>query len=264
MPDDVELSILGEVATVQLRRPAQGNALRGTTFDQLRKIGVKLTDSPPRFVVICGEGADFCVGLDRSREDSLYQSFDPVVKSRDAFRTQELVVRLRTAFDLFTRVPCPVIAAIEGQCAGAGLELALVADLRIASESATFAFDDARYGLVTGLGGLVRATLALGGGATLDRVLTGRPTTAAEAKEIGLATRVTPTGTALSTAHELVQEMRRTAPIARTQALLAVRAAHAKIVNELLESESQSAARTWITTDWQTALQGGKERRETR
>jgi enoyl-CoA hydratase/carnithine racemase len=256
MADDVELSVSGEVATILLRRPTLGNALRGAMFDQLRKIGLKLTDNPPRFVVIGGEGPDFCVGLDRDRADSLYQQFEPVVRSRDAFRTQELLTRLRSSFDLLGRAPCPIVAAIEGRCAGAGLELALVADVRVVAEDAVLAFDDVQHGLVTGLGGLVRAVNAVGGARTMERVLTGRPITAAEALELGLASRVAPKGGAMSAALELVQEMRRGSTIARTQALLAVRAIQGRLANDLLEQESQAAARTWIAPDWQNALQG--------
>lgn len=262
MPDDVELSILGEVATVQLRRPTSGNALRGATFEQLRKIGLRLTDAPPRFVVLCGEGPDFCVGLDRNPDDVLYQTLEPVAKSRDAYRMGEIIVRLRTAFDLIARTPCPVIAAIEGRWEGAGAELALVADFRVVAEDAVFRFNDGTHGLVTGLGGISRATSLLGAPTALERVLTGRPATGSEALSLGLANRVTPRGAALSTAHELLQDMRRTSPIARTQALLAARSIAGRQLNDWLEQECQAAARTWIAMDWRTAHQAEKERRE--
>lgn len=257
MADDVELSLLGEVATVQLRRAARGNALRGATFDQLRKIGLRLTDSPPRFVVLCGEGADFCVGLDRDPADALYQAFEPVAKARDAYRLVELIVRLRSAFDLLSRVPCPVVAAIEGRWEGAGAELALVADLRVVAEDSTFRLNDGAHGLVTGLGGISRATALLGAPSALERVLTGRAATGAEAVALGLANRVAPKGTSLSAAHELVQDMRRTTPIARTQALLATRAIAGRMLGDWLEQESQAAARTWLASDWQTARPPG-------
>jgi enoyl-CoA hydratase/carnithine racemase len=262
MPEEVELSVSGEVATVLLRRPAKGNALSGAMFDQLRKIGLRLTDTPPRFVVVTGEGPDFCVGLERDSSDSLYQSLDTVVKTRDGFRMQELLVRLRASFDLLGRVPCPVIAAIEGRCLGAGLELALTADVRVIAEDATLAFDDARYGLVTGLGGVVRAVGALGSARTLDRLLTGRPFPAREAESLGLAARVVPPGSALAGAKAMIDEMRRASPVARTQGLLAVRGVSARLASELLEQETQTAARTWIAPDWQAALQANKDKRE--
>jgi enoyl-CoA hydratase/carnithine racemase len=259
MADDVELSIHGEVAMVQLRRPFRGNALRGTMFDQLRKIALKLSDAPPKFVVLAGEGSDFCTGLDRDPADPLYQAFEPMVRGRDAFRTQELIARLRGTFDAIGRLPCPVIAAVEGRCLGAGFELALVADVRIASETAVFQFNDAAWGLVTGLGGLTRATLLLGGGRATDRVLTGRPIDHEEALTLGLVTRVAPGGSALSAALELVHELRRSAPGARTQGLLALRAIQSRGLGEMLEQESQAAARTWIQGEWQAALKAAKD-----
>ncbi|MEQ1505092.1 MAG: enoyl-CoA hydratase/isomerase family protein, partial [Myxococcota bacterium] len=149
MADEVELSVQGEVALIQLRRPSHGNALRGPMFDTIRKLGLKLADAPPRYVVLAGEGSDFCAGLDADPADPLYQSFEPMIRSRDAHRAQELVSRVRSAFDTLGRLPCPVIAAIEGRCHGPGLELALVADLRIGSSAATYRLADGRAGLLT-------------------------------------------------------------------------------------------------------------------
>lgn len=262
MGDEVELSIQGDVALVQLRRPQHGNALRGGTFDVLRKLALKLSDSPPRFVVLSGEGSDFCVGLDRDSADPLYATFEQFVRQRDAHRAQEIVTRLRGSIDAFSRLPCPVIAAVEGRCHGAGLELALIADLRVAAEGATFRFAEGHHGLVSGLGGLVRGTALLGPGRAMDLVLTGREVDVAEARQLGLISRRVPTGSALSSALEVVQELRRTPGTARTQALLALRAIHHRLAAELFEQESQAAARTWISTDWKLAhdaVRQGKE-----
>lgn len=254
MSDEVELSVQGEIAFVRLRRPDRGNALGAATFAGLRKVGLRLADTPPRFVVLAGEGADFCVGLDPDAEDPLYRHLEPVVRARDAHRAQEVVKQLRGSLDAFARLPCPVVAAIEGRCHGAGLELALMADLRVAAEGATLRAGEQRLGVITGLGGLVRLAALVGPARTTDLVLTGRALDLDAAVAIGLVARSAPAGGALGAALDLVHELRRTAATARLQALLATRAIGARLGAELVDQESQAAARSWVAGDWITGL----------
>lgn len=262
MGDDVELSRQGEVALVQLRRPAHANALRAETFDALRRVALALSDAPPRFVVLTGEGDDFCVGLDKSPDERLWQAIGPMVRSRDAHRAQELSARLRGPIDALARLPCPIVAAIEGRCHGAGLELALVADLRVAAADATFAYTDAVDGLVTGFGGIVRGALTLGLGRATGMLLTARQVDAAEAVGLGLCVSTCARGGALSAALELVQDLRRVSPAARQQLVLTVRAVHNRLAGELADAETQAASRTWIAPDWQIAQQARKNGQE--
>src|SRR5688572_16870415 len=162
MPDDLELSVQGEIALLQLRRPARGNALRGQLFDELRKVALRLADAPPRFVVIHGDGEDFCTGIDPDPADGLYDLVRTATAARDAYRMQEIVNRMRAPIEALARIPCPVVAAIEGKCHGAGLALAFAADLRVAGAGATFRYAEPQVGLLSGLGILTRLTLLLG------------------------------------------------------------------------------------------------------
>jgi enoyl-CoA hydratase/carnithine racemase len=253
--DEVELSVQGEIAFVQLRRPADGNAIRGPMFDSLRKVALRLQDAPPRYLVLSGEGSDFSRGLVLDRADPLYAMIEPIVRNRDAYRVQELLVRLRGAFDAIGRLPCPVIAAIEGRCHGVGLELALIADVRIAAEDATFAMPGAKRGVLTGLGGLVRLSSLLGTARANHLVLTGQAIGAAEALAGGLISTTCTPGSARAAAIDFVAELRQTNPTARLQAILATRAIQAKLTQDLFEHEVQAAARTWISGDWLAGLQ---------
>ncbi|MBX2797602.1 MAG: enoyl-CoA hydratase/isomerase family protein [Myxococcales bacterium] len=250
---DVQLSVQGDVALIQFSRPAEGNAIRGPMFDELRKIVLQLSDRPPPFVVLCGEGSDFCTGLDLSPSDPLRTMLEPMLANRDAYRVQELVARLRGTLDSLTRLPCPIVAAIEGRCHGAGLEVALTADLRIASEDATFALNGMRRGLLTGMGGLVNLSLLLGPARAQDIALTGRLLSAEDARGMGLVSQLCPSGSARATALDLVAELRSTPDAARLQTVLAARGIRQRMAAELVEQESQCAARTWIAGDWRSS-----------
>ena len=251
MNQDVQLAVQGDVAFLQLVRPSRGNAFRASGFDELRKLAVRLGDAPPSFLVVTAEGPDFCVGLDLDSVDGLGFTFGPLVESRDAYRVQEVVTRLRGAFDSLARLPCPILAAVEGRCLGVGFELALMADLRIASESTTFGLPGVREGVLTGLGGLANLSALVGVARAQDIVLTSRVMPAQEAYECGLVSQVCDDGAARAAALDLVAELRRASPAARLQTLLAMRAIRQRIADEVRDTETQCAARTWIAGDWQ-------------
>lgn len=252
MSEDVQLSVQGEVAFLQLSRPEVGNGLRAQTFEQLRRLALRLSDSPPAFLVITGEGRHFCTGLDLG-SDGIATVLRPLVNSRDAYRVQEQITRFRGVLDSLSRIPCPVIAAIEGRCHGAGLELALAADLRVAGEGATFLLPNVRSGVFSGLGGLTHLTVALGASHAQALALTGEAWTTEQAREAGLLVSTYPTGAARAAALDLVAELRQGSATARLQTLLALRAIRQKLTDGMREQEIQCAARTWIAGDWQDA-----------
>jgi enoyl-CoA hydratase len=101
----------------------------------------------------------------------------------------------------------PLIAAVNGYAVAGGLELALLADLRVADEDATFGVFCRRWGVPLIDGGTVRLPRIVGMGRALDLILTGRPVGAAEALGMGLVNRVTPPGGALAAAQALARQL---------------------------------------------------------
>jgi enoyl-CoA hydratase len=97
----------------------------------------------------------------------------------------------------------PLIAAINGYAVAGGLELALLADMRVADEDAVFGVFCRRWGVPLIDGGTVRLPRIVGMGRALDMILTGRPVSAQEAATMGLVNRVVPKGSALEAAREL-------------------------------------------------------------
>jgi enoyl-CoA hydratase len=101
----------------------------------------------------------------------------------------------------------PVIAAVEGYAVAGGLELAVMCDLRVAAEDAVFGVFCRRWGVPLVDGGTVRLPRLIGQSHALDLILTGRGVSGEEARMMGLANRIVPTGTALEAAVELAQQI---------------------------------------------------------
>ena len=250
---DVQLTMEGDVAFIQLASGKSGNPITGVMFDELRKMSVRLGDSPPGFIVLCSPGPDFSHGLSLDREDSLLKAIDAMLENRDTYRVGELVAQLQGAFAAIGRLPCPILAAVEGQCLGAGFEFVLNADIVVAATDARFGLPAVRNGLVTGLGGLSHLQLAFGAAGAQHLALSGESFSSDEALQAGLVSRLCDPGAALTTALDMVAELRQVSRPARLQSLLVLREMLEHRVSPLLDKERAAAARTWITGDWRRA-----------
>lgn len=172
------------VAHVVLDRPAKKNALDKVMFDQIETTLAALeANSDVRVVVLSGRDGAFCAGID-------------LAFLAGGTAGQDIKERTHASANLYQHVcwgwrelSVPVIAAIDGVCFGGGLQIALGADIRIATPDARLAVMEARWGLVPDMAGfplmrgLVRANVMR------ELVYTGRQVSGAEAAEIGLVTR---------------------------------------------------------------------------
>jgi enoyl-CoA hydratase len=206
---EVELPNDG-IAVIRLQRPSRRNALSVALvrelLDALQALGA---DRRVRVIILTGEGAAFCAGGDLTDESTLEAARDGIVGSVDLqqlFSTMPL--RLRS-------IEQPVIAAINGPAAGAGLALALAADLRIAGASATLHVASIKIGLSGGECGLSwHLPRLVGTGRALELLLTGRPVAAEEAEQLGLVNRVVPDDELLDAAIALAHEIAANSPFA--------------------------------------------------
>ncbi|MFY7856521.1 MAG: crotonase/enoyl-CoA hydratase family protein [Rubrivivax sp.] len=196
--DGVRTERHGPVWLVRWHRPEARNAIDGPTASALRQAFEAFeADDTLSVAVLHGDGGTFCSGAD------LKAVADPA-------RSLELTPDGRPPGPLgptrmdFTK---PVIAAVEGHAVAGGLELALMADLRVAAEGAVFGVFCRRWGVPLVDGGTVRLPRVIGLGRALDLILTGRPVDAREALALGLANRVVPDGQALAEALALAQTL---------------------------------------------------------
>jgi enoyl-CoA hydratase/carnithine racemase len=204
------------IAEIVFDRPEKLNAWAWISTNELTTIADDLRFDPDvRVVLIRAEGRAFCAG-----EDLRPAKHD--VKDRHPGRSQAEIVRnsyerARYCFErwqVVTDLPQPVIAAIQGYCLGAGMELALLADLRIAAEDATFALPQATIGVPVVGGADLRLALECGPAVAKLLAMTGRRFGAQEALGFGMVQQVVPVADLLESARTLARQIAANAPIA--------------------------------------------------
>jgi enoyl-CoA hydratase len=187
----------GPVTTVILARPEKRNAVDRPTAEALVAAFQAFDDDEDAAVgVLWGEGGTFCAGAD-------LKAIGTDAQNRVAPDGEGPMGPTRT------RLSKPVIAAVAGHAVAGGLELACWCDLRVAEEDATFGVFCRRWGVPLIDGGTVRLPRLIGLSRAMDMILTGRPVGAEEARRIGLANRVVPSGAAREAAEELAADLAR-------------------------------------------------------
>jgi 2-(1,2-epoxy-1,2-dihydrophenyl)acetyl-CoA isomerase len=178
---DVEVTREGAVLTITLNRPDVLNALNRSVHDGLHRALEEARDISVRAVVITGAGRGFCVGQDL--QEFAAGAGDVADNLRGNYHRNVLAIRA---------LEKPVIAAVNGPAAGAGLSLALACDVRIAADSATFVPAFINIGLVPDSGGTWLAHRLLGTARALEWLTTGRRLGAEEARSWGVVSEVVP------------------------------------------------------------------------
>lgn len=170
----------GGVATITLDRQERRNALNGDICVELTALLTTLHDA--RAVVITGAGTAFCAGADLGNR---FGAGDGQGGTTDTFRpTFEVLL------DSISALAAPVIAAINGPAIGAGMQLAVACDLRVAAPGAKLAIPAGRLGILLSPANIQRLSQLVGHGLARDFLLTGREVTGVEALQLGLVQRV--------------------------------------------------------------------------
>jgi 2-(1,2-epoxy-1,2-dihydrophenyl)acetyl-CoA isomerase len=178
-PSELLVTHDGAVQTITLNRPGVLNALDLAMHERLAAALDRAAQPDVRAVVITGAGRGFCVGQDVGEFP------------RDAAAVGELLRQhFNPAIRALRGLPKPVIAAINGPAAGAGLALALACDLRLAAASASLVPAFGRIGLVPDSGLSHTLPRLIGSAAAFDWMVSGRRIAAPEAEALGLVTRV--------------------------------------------------------------------------
>ena len=185
----VQCEVKEGIGIISLNRPEKRNAINEEVLESIHKAFTDLSENVAvKVILLQGTGAVFSAGIDFN--------FLATVARDDGrapgIRLREGIDYIQTVLNRIERIEKPVVAKIHGFCGGLGLELALTADFRIASQGATLGLPEIILGLIPDCGGTTRLTRLLGPGWAKELILTGDMIPAQRAYEIGLIHQVCP------------------------------------------------------------------------
>jgi 2-(1,2-epoxy-1,2-dihydrophenyl)acetyl-CoA isomerase len=249
---EVESTRGGAVQTITLNRPDKMNAFTRALHAALREALKDARDPEVRAVVITGAGRGFCAGQDLTEFE---ESGDVGAALRETYHPNMLAIRA---------LEKPVIAAVNGACAGAGLSLACACDIRIAADSASFVPGFIGIGLVPDAGGTYFIHRLLGASRAFEWMSSNRRLTAAEAHAWGLVSEVVEGDALAARASELASFYAGlpTRAIGMTKRLFDH--ADTATLEEQLEHEAQLQAAATQTDDFREGVAAFLEKREPR
>ena len=208
---EIQYEVTEPVATVTLNRPERLNAWTERMGLEIRHaVAQAENDARAVAIVLTGAGRGFCAGADMGALGALARG-EGMGSSADADLSaapgDPEMAPFRGPYSYFLSVRKPLIAAVNGPCAGLGLVIALFCDLRFAAESAVFTTSFSRRGLVAEWGISWTLPKLVGPAHALDLLFSGRKVAASEAERIGLVNRVLPDAELLPTVRAYIDDM---------------------------------------------------------
>jgi 2-(1,2-epoxy-1,2-dihydrophenyl)acetyl-CoA isomerase len=244
------------VATITLNRPDKLNAfighMRRDLAEALEHAG---SDRNTRVVIITGAGRAFCAGGDIAFTAELMQQRDAEEFSRILGAGRRVILAIR-------QMTKPVIAAVNGPASGAGCNLALACDMRIAANTATFSQSFAKVGLHPDWGGTYFLPRLVTPNKACEMFFLGESIDAAEAARLGIVNQVVAPEELESATMELAQRLRAAPPIALAAAKHAVYMSQAAELEEMLRYETEAQLRCFESDDGHEGIHAFLEKRE--
>lgn len=229
----IRFEVEGSVARITLDRPKVGNAIDLAMSRELMALAIRCEgDADIRCVVLSGEGRLFCAGGDVA-------SFEGAGERLPEF-LRDITLNLHAAVSVLARMPKPLVVAVNGPAAGAGVALAALGDIVLADPSAAFTLAYTGIGLTPDGGATWLLPRLIGLRRTQELCLTNRKVGAEEAASLGLVTRVVASGELAAEAAAVARQLASSATTAlgATRRLLAE--SHSNTLDEHLSLESQT------------------------
>lgn len=242
----------GHIGILTIDRPEALNALNSATLDELYETAESIRrDEEVRCLIVTGAGKAFVAGADISEMRSLTRE-----------EAVEFGRRGHRAFCALESLEIPVIAAVNGYALGGGCELALCADIRIASEKAKFGQPEVGLGITPGFGGTQRLVRTVNRAVAMGMIFTGKVINAQKALEIGLVTKVVPPEQLMDEAMSMAEAIAANAPIAVRNAKKAIRRSYLAELGEDLDAEAKLFGDCFETEDQRMAMTAFVEKTE--
>jgi enoyl-CoA hydratase/carnithine racemase len=245
------------LATITLNRPDKRNAMNTAMFRELGDAAEEAAgDIDVRVVLVRGEGVSFCAGIDLTAfGEQLAQPPE---------QTREFIGVAQRPFAVLAGMPKPTIAAVQGHALGAGCQLALACDLRVAAEDASFGILELNFGIIPDLGGNARLAALAGPARAKELIWTSARFDAGQAERWGIVNRVVRDQELPAAAEGLAREIARRAPLpVRHVKALVDRAGHESL-GAVMAGERDAQAECLASDDHKEAVAAYFERREPR
>lgn len=247
-------AVRDSIARITLNRPDAANALNVDLARDLMHAALQCDEDPTiRAVIITGTGRMFCAGGD-------LKSF-AVQGENLAYHLKEVTTYLHAAMSRFTRMDAPIVAAVNGTAAGAGMSLACACDLVLAAESARFTMAYTRAGLTPDGSSTYFLPRIVGLKRALELTLTNRLLSAQEACEWGIVTRVVPDTGLLAEADALAAQLASSATGALGAAKRLLHSGWTETLETQMELETRAIAARAYTADGREGITAFLEKR---
>jgi 2-(1,2-epoxy-1,2-dihydrophenyl)acetyl-CoA isomerase len=260
-PQELIFELENGTGTLTFNRPEKRNSLTTPMLESLRDILQQAKERDEvKVLLITGNGAAFCSGTDietRLLPRFVDDRYVPLEKSRSDLLDPVMLFLAPALYNIGK----PTIAAINGIAAGAGLSLALLCDLRIASDEARFAASWVNVGLTPDVGATFSLPRTIGADRSLKLFLTGKPIDAAEAERISLVTEVVPHDNLMTTAKDYASRIAAGPSVAIE---LTKRAVYRGLVNDLVSQlyfENYAQNICFMSDDFREGVKAFREKR---
>jgi len=250
LPTHFRWETTGEVATITLDRPDKKNPLTFESYAELRDTFRALAHEPAiKSVVIAGAGGNFCSGGD------VFEIIGPLTR----MKMPELLAFTRMTGDVVKAMrlcPQPIVAAVEGVCAGAGAILAMAADIRYGTPDSRIAFLFSRVGLAgCDMGACAMLPRIIGQGRAAELLYTGRAMTGEEAERWGFFNALHPPGDVLAAARAMAAQLAAGPSFAHGVTKTMLHREWSMDIESAIEAEAQAQAICMATEDFRRAFE---------
>jgi enoyl-CoA hydratase/carnithine racemase len=248
-PRHFRWDLAGRVATITLNRPERKNPLTFDSYGELTETFRTLSYvTDVRAVIVTGAGDNFSSGGD------VHEIIGPLVEMKESGRAGDILAFTRMTGDLVKAMrhcPQPIVAAIDGVCAGAGAAIALASDVRLGTPRSKVAFLFSRVGLSgADMGACALLPRVIGQGRAAELLYTGRFTDAAEAERWGFYNRVLEPANLAEQAAALAQSLAEGPTFAHAMTKKALHQEWNMGIDEAIEAEAQAQALCMQTDDF--------------
>ena len=261
--DTVSVAVVRAVARVDLNRPDRGNCLNASMWGELKAVFSELGNRPEvRVVVLGGQGKHFSTGIDLEFLVSVHHELSGMPDGRKQERLMNFISDLQDSVTAIERCRKPVLAAVQGFCIGAGVDIISACDMRYATPATRFSVKEVDLAIVADLGSIQRLPGIVGQGVARELAYTGRIFKGEEALAMGFVNRLFPKAQELSEGvMALAEELAAKSPLTLRGIKETLNYSRDHPVAEGLRYVAQRNAGMLLSKDLEEALAGFMEKR---